>query len=117
MPSVPVPSSNLVVSWQDSLEQQVQKGDLTDTMRKTYEWGFAQFLDWLEHTGAVSVTAPTIQDWLSGLHDQGHNSFSVSFWLGCVQNFFHWAYSVGSISNDPTAGIKVGLDEISNRTV
>lgn len=92
-------------------------GDLTDTMRKTYEWGFAQFLDWLDHTGEAAVTSEIIELWVTGLHEQGHNSFSVGFWLGCVQNFFHWAYSVGSISNDPTEGVKGVLEKIASQSV
>jgi site-specific recombinase XerD len=99
-----------VAGWQVDLEQQVQNGNLTDTMRKTYEWGFAQFLDWLDHTQVEAVTGPVIEEWVSGLHNQGHNSFSISFWLSCVQNFFHWAYASGGVSSDPTNGVESGLD-------
>ena len=108
MAAVPVPSSKLIEGWQSSLETQVQEGELTDTMRRTYEWGFAQFLDWLTHSRLESVSNMEIQNWVQGLEEQGHNSFSVSFWLSCVKNFFSWAHKNGNLTNDPSVGVRIG---------
>jgi hypothetical protein len=100
----------MVKGWQVALERQVQDGNLTDTMRNTYEWGFAQFLDWLDHSRVEAVSGEVIEEWVGGLHDQGHNSFLISFWLGCVQNFFGWAYESGSLLSDPSHGVQIILN-------
>jgi site-specific recombinase XerD len=105
---VPLPNQHLVEGWQLDLENRVELGELTDTMRRAYEWGFAQFLDWLHHNRNETVSPTVIQDWVSSLRGQGYNSFSVAFWLSCVQSFFSWAYSNGGFLSDPTNGVRSG---------
>ncbi len=103
---VPRPDASSMGGWSESLHLQVHKGELSNTMRRTYEWGFAQFVDWLDHQGAGEVTDALIRRWINGLRAQGHDSFSVNFWFDCVQSFFAWAEHSGRISHNPTNGIR-----------
>lgn len=94
----------MVEAWQQAMEQQVDQGRLSETMKRSYEWGFAQYLDWLNHQAAGPTTPELITHWIRSLEEQGYNSFSVSFWLDSVKSFYSWAYEEGWIPRDPTIG-------------
>ena len=113
MKTVPRPDDAHVGGWQAALAHQVQIGNLTETMKRTYEWGFAQFLDWLDHQNTELVTEKLIRTWISGLHRQGHNSFSIGFWLNCVQSFFAWATSEGIFDYNPTRHVTFSSNHAS----
>ena len=109
--TVPRPDDSHVGGWQAALGHQVEIGNLTETMKRTYEWGFAQFLDWLDHQNTEWVSEELIRTWISGLHRQGHNSFSIGFWLNCVHSFFAWAVSEGVWDYDPTHRVSFSTNQ------
>ncbi len=111
MLSVPRPDDKLVGGWQASLDLQVKSGDLPGTTKRTFEWGFAQFLDWLDHQQKEEISGALIYRWIESLQAQGYNSFSIGFWLDCLKNFFAWAKENGFFAYDPTRGILPGGDQ------
>jgi site-specific recombinase XerD len=115
---VPRPETVHIGRWLASLEKQVEAGQLPITTKRTYEWGFAQFLDWFDHQPSNKVTAALIHRWIKSLQAQGHNSFSIGFWMDCVTSFFSWAYQAGEMPQNPTMGIfENGLSGRENRQI
>ncbi len=91
--------------WLAALDRQVDAGELPVTTKRTYEWGFAQFLDWLDHQRTDEISEELIRHWITSLQAQGHNSFSIGFWMDCVTSFFSWAHQAGALPANPTLGI------------
>ena len=104
---VPRPDAALVGEWQASLDHKVRIGELSQAKRRTYEWGFAQFLDWLDHQGVSYVSEASVIRWVKSLQSQGYNSSAVGFWLECIRVFFVWAVKSGEMLSDPTIKIKI----------
>jgi site-specific recombinase XerC len=107
MPNVPQLTGSLVGDWQAYLALQVQAGKLTETMKRTYEWGFIQFVDWVDHQGVEQLNGTLICTWIDSLRKQGHNSFSIQFWVDCVMSFFEWAAKTGEFPNNPINGLQL----------
>ena len=112
MLSVPRPDDELVAGWRASLNLQVAAGDLPRTTKRTLEWGFAQFLDWLDHQHKSEVSGSIIRRWVESLQAQGYNSFSVGFWLECVKNFFAWAVENEFFAFDPTLDVQSEVGDL-----
>ena len=98
------PDETLVQDWQSALTRQVNTGELSETMKRSYEWGFAQYIDWLHQQQTGSLATNMIQEWIRSLEDQGYNSFSLGFWVDSVKSFYEWAYREGRLMEDPTRG-------------
>ncbi len=102
---VPRPEPVQIGEWLAALDRQVAAGELPVTTKRTYEWGFAQFLDWFDHQNSDGITGMLIRRWITSLQSQGHNSFSIGFWIDCVSSFFLWAHEVGAVAQNPALGI------------
>jgi site-specific recombinase XerD len=98
----------MIQQWQESLELRVRQGELTPELKRTYIWGFAQFMDWLDLQQVQQVNDVLLRRWVESLRAQGHPSLSVEYWIECVWSFFSWATASGLIPLDPTAGISLG---------
>ena len=99
------PESVHIGGWLASLDRQVAAGELPMTTKRTYEWGFAQFLDWLDHQQTDEVNEALIRHWIKSLEAHGHNSFSIGFWMDCVTSFFSWAHEAGALPANPALGV------------